>query len=169
MSIVCYESDLIPRRYRGGVIPYYTDTDGDTGNIYFCFGVDRRHNEYTDFGGGIKKNESTIQGSLREFHEESSDCFGRYTEKDLKSCVVLYNHRIIIYFLPITKSVAEKAIATFNGNDEVSRIVSLSLDTLTEILTERTQGLSMYRVVKKCFFEIPNVEEFITMLKHRSL
>jgi hypothetical protein len=166
MSIVSSENELIPRRYRGGIIPYYIHNN----DIHFCFGVDRKYNEYTDFGGGIKKNESTMEGSLREFHEESSESFGVYTEKDLKSAVVLYNHRILIYFLAISKDIADKAISTFPGNGEISEIVSMTVNTLRELLTrDNNHGRPIYRVVKKCFSEIYNVEDFLSMLRDRSI
>lgn len=56
---------------RAGVIPY---TIHNT-KLYYLLGVDRKFNEYTDFGGGCKTEETLLEGAWREFNEESCNIF----------------------------------------------------------------------------------------------
>lgn len=56
---------------RAGVIPYTIRY----GKVYFLLGVDAQTGEYTDFGGGVKINESVIAGAYREFCEETCEIF----------------------------------------------------------------------------------------------
>ena len=56
---------------RAGVIPYCIH-----GNIIMlCLGIDKKHREYTDWGGGVKKSETALEGALREFREETKSIF----------------------------------------------------------------------------------------------
>ena len=52
---------------RGGMIPFCKIADG---HFRLLMGKKRRTGKYSDFGGGIKKYESFVQGTQREFTEE---------------------------------------------------------------------------------------------------
>ena len=63
--ILCKYSDIdwtIYKPKRAGIIVYtYSNND-----YYFAFGLDRKHNELTDFGGGVKQSDMFSDlGSLR--------------------------------------------------------------------------------------------------------
>ena len=50
------------------------------GKTYFCLGIDSNFGDLTDFGGGMKKNETFINCGLRELEEESKGVFGEIKE-----------------------------------------------------------------------------------------
>lgn len=59
------------RSKRAGIIPY-TKIEG---KIHFLMGVDMISKELSDFGGGVKIRENTLEGAIREFKEESNKVF----------------------------------------------------------------------------------------------
>ena len=74
----------------------YTQYKGKT---YFWLGVDSSYGDLTDFSGGIKKDETPIQGGLRELKEESQNVFGDIDEKDIQDCTTFYTKNMMIIFI----------------------------------------------------------------------
>jgi hypothetical protein len=88
---------------RGGVLPYFK-YDNDT---YFILGRDLKSNDLAGFLGGIKKYENRIDGSLREFREESMGVFEKYLpEIDMSDQTVLYSDKMLMILVqfPIMNS-----------------------------------------------------------------
>lgn len=54
------------RLLRSGVIPFVRHR----GKKFFLMGVDAKHNEWSDFGGGVKGDENALSGGMRECLEE---------------------------------------------------------------------------------------------------
>lgn len=82
---------------RAGII-FYTFVDDQ---IYCCFGRDRKTQDLTDFGGGRKKKESSIQCALREGGEESRFVFGKILPDEIDNYRCLYSTRMLIIFIPV--------------------------------------------------------------------
>ena len=95
----------------GGILPF----SFYNGELYFLYG---RENEdirwsdsgmWADFGGAIDKNESNIDGGIREFWEETNGIFGDirlikgYIYKNFDKLLVLYSEKNSNFsiFLPI--------------------------------------------------------------------
>lgn len=73
--IIGYESKIKKSSIRRcGVIPYVIIKNV----IYFCFGIDNRTKDITDFAGGRKFNETFSESARREFEEESLGVFDEY-------------------------------------------------------------------------------------------
>jgi hypothetical protein len=100
---------------RAGIIPYTVKHN----MFYFLMGVDRRTRELTDFGGGVKINESLIDGALRELHEESCEIFVNTITKDLLiKSPVLINKNSAIFFVCIDDIWLNKAEIAFKEAQE---------------------------------------------------
>lgn len=127
---------------RGGVVPFTVDEHGE---IFFCFGVDKKSGELTDFGGGlsVKNDERPILGAFREMKEETLDIFENSRDQGAPLPFV-YNDVMCIAFLPINTIDGRKKedyVADFDecvkneaGVVEVSKIVWLGENELRYIL-----------------------------------
>jgi hypothetical protein len=78
---------LLPTNKRAGVIPYTVFQ----GRLFFLLGVDRKTNEYTDFGGGCKNNETLLDGAWREFQEETCGVFSMFDKSCLTTSIAVCN------------------------------------------------------------------------------
>lgn len=143
--------DLV-RPQRGGVI-LYTKINGE---LIFGLGVDTRTGEYTDFAGGISYKQdgdkNVVNGSTREFYEETLGIFGHITAEDVAENLAIYNYNIFILFKNITYSddinIEFKKQYDFcverNMTPEVSDIVWLTLSEFKNAITKR--GILFHRV-----------------------
>jgi len=85
---------------RGAIIPYTKKQD----EIYVLMAIDRKTRELSDFGGGIKKNESVFDGTLRELKEESCNILNNSISKEhLRHSYVITNNMYTqcIFFVEI--------------------------------------------------------------------
>lgn len=91
---------------RAGVIVYTKENE----TTYFCLGVDTESGNLTDFGGGVKKGETVVDGALRELKEESLGVFGDIDKADLDDMFIFhsYNMAIIFIHLDINKGRVDK-------------------------------------------------------------
>jgi len=107
---------------RCGIIPFINDNNG----IQLCMGIDRKSNEISDFGGGLKKSDLyDIDGAFREFKEESLNVFEKlYNNIDYNSSKVLvaniksttiYQKRMIIILLKYNNIDTNITIRDFNN------------------------------------------------------
>ena len=112
---------------RGGVIPFYIDPE--TKHPILCLGVDAKHNAFTNFGGGIKRNETYLEGSVREFLEEThgafrTDSFNPYTNEYVNGNSIIVESRAnkqICFFVPIPRDVAVLAQSKFDEDGNYAR------------------------------------------------
>ena len=124
----CLVSDInvdVVKPERGGVIIYTVWN----GLIYFGFGLDSQTHEVTDLAGRIhySKGENCIEGSIREFNEESLRIFDFDINSEAKSIMespVIYDDKNIIIFLRTSltpnqvSSAFDKAFRDLQERDE---------------------------------------------------
>jgi len=99
--------DTCPKR--AGVIPYVIHNS----MIYFLFGIDRKTRELTDFGGGVKLNETCEIAAHRELHEESCNIFIHQIDVDLikSSCAIFSKSgNTALYFVKLDEAWYESHI-----------------------------------------------------------
>ena len=138
---------------RAGAI-IYTRWQGLT---YFCLGVDTESGNLTDFGGGVKKDETIIQGGLRELAEESLEIF---ENPDVEQALVFHSSRVAIMFIPmdicpedVTREFTQKIKE--HPEPEVCDIVWLTTEELLESIHGR--GRTLYIVVRKILSKVVSV------------
>ena len=118
---------------RSGAI-IYTHVNGQT---LFCLGIDTESRDLTDFGGGVKKEETPVEGGLRELHEESQGIFGDLTPKDVENSIMFHSHNMGIMFINMDINPYEidkrfQSQIDINPCPEVSGIVWLTTRELLE-------------------------------------
>ena len=121
----CVEANTI-RRCRSGVVPYTVIDE----KIYLLFGVDSKYNELTDFGGGVKKNETIVSGGLRELREESCGIFSDIKLDDIQECITIIGNKMAIIFIPLdpgwyydAEKIFTARVTRFHGLLRQSRIM----------------------------------------------
>lgn len=80
---------------RAGIILYNYNKYGD---LYFYMGIDTKSKDYTDFGGGIKKNETILKGAIREYNEETLNIL-MLDEKKIENSIMYYDSSMAIIFV----------------------------------------------------------------------
>lgn len=142
---------------RSGAIIYTHDKD--TGETYFCLGVDTQSGDLTDFGGGVKKDESVVVGGLRELKEESQGIFGHLDPDDIKNTLTFYCYNMAIIFIKMRlnrdqiQSEFRYKVRT-NPAPEVRDIVWLTTDEFLESIHGR--GKKLYIRVRKLLSKVTN-------------
>lgn len=96
------------KTHRAGVIPYTSIN----GKMHFLLAKDRSFGELTDFGGGVKGEETALKGALREYSEESNYIFEN-EKADLDNSVAITDGKMAILFLHIDSSWYYKASRVF--------------------------------------------------------
>ncbi len=132
---------------RAGVIPYVIINN----SIYFLLGVDNRTKELTDFGGGVKASENSIEGAIREFREETNSIFGKkmYSEGAFSDCITVSDCvKMTILFKKIDKKWIANASRKFYFR------------------TKYTQGLRYQEIDKLLWI---HEMDFRTMVRHNNL
>jgi len=139
---------------RGSIIPYtYYKND-----IYFLLGIDRKTNEYSDFGGGIKKKESLYNGTLRELEEELCGILKHeITKQTLRDSFALVNSKNthVIFFvnvsnkwIPIIEDLFLKQLSKplFQSKKykELKRIEWIPLDEFINLINDNPEN-SMWK------------------------
>lgn len=136
---------------RCGIIPYTIIN----GIKYFCFGIDTKTNNITDFAGGRKRDESFFEGAKREFNEESLGIFkGYYCGSKIKfrykSSYIMFIHFHIDNIQEIYNKYIDRLI--FENNSETNGIIWLDENQLKEKL----RGDEFYSLTKKSLLSIMN-------------
>lgn len=161
---------------RAGVIPYTIVNN----QVFLCLGVDRRTQELTDFGGGVKPSDpSPVVGGLREWREESKGVFGEanYDEARVKDSYCLLKpfqqrgrpelHYMLIIFQELPSSHLTEAVTLFgerqaSDRDEVSALLWVTEHMFKQLVY--APGLTrLYSKVKKF---IANSISFNRLLYH---
>lgn len=138
---------------RSGVIPYTIINN----TLYFLFAIDSKYNELTDFGGGVKKNETIITGGLRELQEESCGIFSKINLNDVHDCVTILNTKMAVIFIPISPlwygKVEKVFLSKVTPLTENKNVIWIDLDKLQTfyIAKQHKPELRMWKKVQKFF------------------
>jgi len=147
------------RPHRAGVIiyTYYN------GSIYFGLGLDSRTHDLTDFGGQINYHidKNVVNGSIREFEEETLNIFEKITFEDIRSCPVIYDKYNLIIFVHlnidpdiVSKSFNKKYRSIMETNSTKNNIPEPEVCGITWLSWEefqhsiKTKGIFYSRVRK---------------------
>lgn len=135
---------------RSGVI-IYTHFKGKT---YFCLGIDSNFGDLTDFGGGMKKNETFINCGLRELEEESKGVFGEIKEEEIQSNMGVYSKNMMIMFIYRNVDMI-KTKKDFKSNNEVSNIEWIETKDFIDIISGK--GKRMYSRVRRVLQKVTDI------------
>ena len=145
---------------RSGVI-IYTRKNNKT---FFCLGVDADSKDLTDFGGGVTKDETVVEGGLRELKEESQGIFGTISVEEIENTISFSSYNMAIIFIPKDVDM-DKMANDFNSiiekteNFEVSGIKWLDTEELLESIHGR--GKKLYVRVVRLLSKVTNtINEF---------
>lgn len=133
---------------RSGAVIYTREGD----KTYFCLGIDTQSGNLTDFGGGVKKGETIVEGGLRELAEESQGVFGVINPTEIEDTVTFHSYNMAIMFIPL-KVDRMKITENFNNkirgklDPEVCDIVWLDTQEFMESIHGR--GRKLYIRVRK--------------------
>ena len=144
---------------RAGAI-VYTYSKGE---LLFGIGVDAKHNEITDFGGGVGRKDITVKkGLLREMEEEMLGVCGSIKSEELDQFLCIYSDLILITFIKLDVNILDQHKLFMSRlrevkNPEVSEIVWYTKDNFINlILGERVEHKKLYsnhRVRKMKMFD----------------
>ena len=135
----------------------YTHNKGKT---YFCLGVDSSYGDLTDFSGGIKKEESLVEGGLRELEEESQNVFGDIKKEDIQDCMAFYTKNMMIIF--IHRNVDMEEIKR-NFQNRISGKTQLEVSNICWLEKEdflnsvNGKGKRIYSRVRKILSKVPDI------------
>lgn len=159
--------DHYERIQRCGAIIYKLTDQG----LKFALGIDTIFNEYTDFGGGVKKEDLTvIDGGLRELTEESIGIFGFIKSDELKNFLALYTSRTMIMFIKtdinedqITKLFNERV--KYIDNPEVNGITWLTTSEFISLLEGNLiHGRKIFTRIRDICYTAYKEHDFINLL-----
>lgn len=168
--ILCKYSDIdwtIYRPKRAGIIVYtYANND-----FYFAFGLDRKHNELTDFGGGVKQADMFSDlSALRELREESLNIFDYITRQHLQNSYAMCSTDmmiLLVYQDVNPQKICEeynKRKVLVNPNDlENSAIVWISSEQFFDIAKSKPLSLLVFKKVMYFFRDCRN--DLLTVFK----
>lgn len=141
---------------RASVLPYVIKNDGNQRKIYFLFGIDRETGDITDLGGGVKRDEFSLEAGLREFREESDEIFGTIYNRpnDYMRNIALSTRDMCVLFVPLAVEWYSEAILLFekrkmepfpaegNGKKkshcEIERLVWIDEDSFLDMIRSRS-------------------------------
>ena len=137
---------------RAGCIVYTKHND----ETLFCLGEDATFGDITDFGGGVKKSETVIQGGLRELKEESQGIFGDLNSEQVDQVPAIYSSNLAIMFIPMLVDIdmiltefRDKIL--FEKDPEVRNIVWMSKEEIIDSINGR--GKRIYSRVREVLRE----------------
>jgi 8-oxo-dGTP pyrophosphatase MutT (NUDIX family) len=122
------------------------------GQILFCFGVDRKHQELTDFSGGRKRGEEILVAAIREWTQEAGNIFPQPSIETVMHSIAIHNDTTFILLLRVAVDPEEMQTAfrrkvVSKGNDEISDIVWVTASDLQHLLLLEPQQSPIYSVV----------------------
>jgi len=134
---------------RAGIVPYVIKDN----QIYFLFARDSKTNEITDCGGGVKLDEPTILGAIREFSEETCHAFpnlsnakliGSYPAVTYKNTSIIFV-RLADYYFDFAQSVVSNAIELYKSRgkeyQEITTVMWISGHELQNLISEGASEL----------------------------
>ena len=141
---------------RASVLPYIIKNNGNQRKIYFLLGIDRETGDITDLGGGVKRDEFSLEAGLREFREESDEIFGTIYDhpNDYMRNIALSSSDMCVLFVPLAVEWYDEVIPLFekrktdpfptDGNGkkkshcEIERLVWIDEDSFIEMIRSRS-------------------------------
>lgn len=142
---------------RASVLPYVVRNINSKRKIYFLFGIDKETGDITDLGGGVKRDEYSLEAGLREFREESDEIFGTLYDRpnDYLRDIAISSTDMCVLFVPLAFEWYSKAVFLFeqrkrefpistDGNSkkkshcEIERLVWIDEDSFLYMLRSRT-------------------------------
>ena len=158
---------MYSRIRRAGIIPY----TWCNGKLLFLFGVDSGTMEFTDFGGGVKMNESWEQGAIREYKEElGSHIPSLTTDVDLEKATYISNNKMRIYFLPVNSIFYKNFIS--GGGGKANREI-LEVNWIESVVVQKNinifKGPIWPRIVRFFRSNISDFPKFRTKLQNNYL
>ena len=144
------------RTQRSGVIPY-TIKDGI---IYYLLAKHTIYKEYGDFGGGVKKFESSLAGSLRELSEESRGIFGNINPNSVVNNIAILKDdkefNMSILFMPVSHKWLKECDRFYTSKycDEISDILWIDSKGFEQMInnTSKYNFWSKIRQFLKIFY-----------------
>ena len=143
------ELDIIKETpVRAGALIYTHDGN----KTFFCLGTDTQSGNLTDFGGGVKKGETIVEGGLRELEEESQGVFGHLELSNISDSMTFHCYNMAIMFIPMevdrqdTHNRFRKNVVD-NPDPEVCDIIWLTTEELMESIHGR--GKKLYIRVRR--------------------
>ena len=155
------------RPKRGGVIVYTNHNN----KFQFALGLDRKSEELTDFGGGIRYSTDQVAyyGALRELKEESLGVFGDISQSVLQDAIVLCDLNMMIILIQLNVD-PDSIVIDFNEKKktissdklENSTIVWLSEKTFLDIARGITISMNIFNKVSDFIklFKMPLIAHF---------
>ena len=150
---------------RSGIIPYVKI--GKT--IKFLMGVDKKHKELSDFGGGVKLNETVIRAGKRELFEEVKELICEDDISDVKIGIYdRHNSTCVLFCEIINCELAERLqkefIKTVKHGDEyneMSSLVWISTNDMIQLVYSSESGITgKYNMWNRIKFTLLNSGEF---------
>jgi hypothetical protein len=124
---------------RCGFIPYVITEEG----VFVLLAKHGASQELGDFGGGVRKDESSIQAGLREFYEETLGIFD-LTKEDVGGNIAILNRKetMAIIFTPVSPIWLAKARTNFlekvrdlkSSNEEITDVVWVSFEAFIRLI-----------------------------------
>ena len=154
----------IIKTIRAAVVPYTVKKDANgLPRIFFMFAIDKKTGDITDFGGGVKKYESSLVAGLREFREESNEIFDDlYDINDMYLSFALVGKKRSALFIPVHEKWFDIAPRIFenkkrltskknrkSSHDEVSKVFWMGEDSFMNIISGKDK--SMWAVIKNFY------------------
>uniref|UniRef100_A0A6C0JTT5 Nudix hydrolase domain-containing protein n=1 Tax=viral metagenome TaxID=1070528 RepID=A0A6C0JTT5_9ZZZZ len=158
-------SELVKLRgcIRSGVIPYVKK--GST--IKFLMGVDKRHKELSDFGGGVKLNETVIQAGKRELFEEVKELICDDDIGDVKVGIYDRHNSTCVLFceivnIELAERLQKEFIKTVKHGDEYNEMSSLVWISTNDMirLVYSSDSFGKYNMWNRIKFTLLNSGEF---------
>jgi len=142
---------------RASVVPYILKSDRGRKKIYFLLGIDKESGDITDLGGGVKRDEFSLEAGLREFREESDEIFGTLYDhpNDYLRDIAISSSDMCVLFVPLDVEWYDKAVNLFeqrkrepfpsvDGNGkkkshcEIERLVWIDEDSFLDMIRSRS-------------------------------
>ena len=116
---------------RSGIVPYFRHADGE---FIFCFGIDRKSRDISDWGGTMKNGENIYTAACRELNEES---YGHITIDptclENVSYVRSYEDKLIIFFVEVEYNLIDSLITWMSQRKRTGEMIGVQLMSYIEI------------------------------------
>lgn len=146
--------DWSVKRRRGGIIPFKEEKDG---NVFFL-SVQRGNGTISDFGGHNEKTDSDMLSTiLREYREESNNCFGIIRRSDVEGLDLIDTGETVDIFYPVDEDI-EYYRKKFSKkiNNEVADIIEVS-EREVYFGRGKLQGHELHKEIHDVFLILRNL------------
>ena len=172
-----FNDPFIQKINRAGII-YFSIIDGE---LYLCFGRDKKSGDITDFSGLKKKGETPIECALREGCEESRKVFGFINPDQVSKYICLYSTQMLIIFVPVIAptgiDIRKLTVENFNNKsflnarqisypcyNEISEIIWFDSKEIENIFSLQSNH-KMYTKVRRFIYSCRPFSENVQQMK----